>query len=391
MEHIAAHLKKDPLEVRINNLLKPGDPMLRKYPLTHPKSKIKEKIFEGENTLVKMIADIKISGQYEDRKKSVTDFNMNNRWKKRGMAVVPMRYPIDYFTTFFPAFVTIYHEDGTVAVVHGGVEIGQGINTKVAQVVAHTLKIPLESVRVKPTNNLVAPNSQATGGSITSEFVCFAAMESCKILNKRMEPIKEKMKDAAWEKLVSACYDEGIDLRAQYWPSARDQLKGYDVFGVNLTEVEVDMLTGEYKIVRVDVIEDAGKSLSQAIDVGQVEGATIMGLGLWTMEKLEYDENTGELLTDSTWEYKVPFPKDIPEDFRITLLQNAPNPLGILRSKAVGEPPLCMSVCVLFALRNAIDSARADAGNTEYYQLDGPVTQEDVLRLSLSSKDNFIL
>ncbi|CAL8082610.1 unnamed protein product [Orchesella dallaii] len=133
------------------------------------------------------------------------------------------------------------------------------------------------------------------------------------------------------------------------------------------------------QIERVDIIEDAGKCLNLEIDIGQVEGALIMGIGFWTTEKLVYSNGSPGLLTYNTWQYKPPIPKDIPEDIRITLLKDAPNPYGILRSKATAEPPLCSSVCVLFALKNAIFAARKEAGNSEWFRLDGLVTPEDIL------------
>jgi xanthine dehydrogenase/oxidase len=202
--------------------------------------------------------------------------------------------------------------------------------------------------------------------------------------------VEEKMPNEPWEKLVAACYTEGIMLSAQYQATFGD-ITTYDVWGSTLMEVEVDILTGEYKIVRTDIIEDAGKSLSPEVDIGQIEGAFIMGIGLWTTEKLVYDNNTGELLTHNTWEYKVPLPKDIPEVFRVTMLKNAPNPFGVLASKATGEPPLCMSVSILFAIRNALFSARNDAGNTEWFQMDGPITPEDIQKMGLAGKEQYDL
>jgi xanthine dehydrogenase/oxidase len=400
MEHIAATLKKDPLEVRLVNFIKDGDKLLGDpaIVLADPSSEDYQELlknpqdkFQGENYILRMVDELKISGELEERKKFIATFNQQNRWRKRGLGIVPMRYPVHYFSFAFPAYVAILQADASVVVSHGGIEMGQGINTKVAQVVAKTLNIPLDRVRVKASNNLVNPNSMTSGGAITSEVVCHAAMQSCNTLIARMAPVKEKMKTPTWEGLITACHSQGIDLRAHHFPSAKDDIKSYSVWGLNAIETEVDVLTGEFKIVRCDLIEDAGKSLSQEVDVGQIEGALVMGLGLWTSEKLQYNETTGELLTHNTWEYKVPLAKDIPEDLRITLLKNAPNPYGVLRSKATGEPPLCMSVGILFALRNAIDSARQDAGNNDYYQMDGPVTPEDVLKLTLSTKDKFTL
>ena len=136
-----------------------------------------------------------------------------------------------------------------------------------------------------------------------------------------------------------------------------------------MSEVEVDILTGEHHVVRVDLLEDAGLSTNPSVDIGQVEGSFIMGLGMWTSEQIKHDPVTGDLLTKNTWEYKPPAAKDIPQDFRVTLLKNARNPNGVHSSKATGEPGLLMAISVLFALRNALESARQDAGLSGWWQL----------------------
>jgi len=149
--------------------------------------------------------------------------------------------------------------------------------------------------------------------------------------------------------------------------------------------LKIDVLTGEYKVSRTDIYEDTGKSLSPMVDLGQIEGGYIHGQGYWTTEKIVHDEKTGELLTNNTWDYKVPFSKDIPEDFRISLLSNTPNPYGVLRSKATGEPSTDAAFAVVLAMRNAIASARQDAGNTDWFEMSGPVTPEDIARLCLTN------
>jgi xanthine dehydrogenase/oxidase len=166
-------------------------------------------------------------------------------------------------------------------------------------------------------------------------------------------------------------------------------VKPYNIWALNVTEVQIDVLTGEFKIVRMDLIEDAGKSLSPLVDIGQVEGCLVMGIGLWTQEKIVYDENTGQMLTNNTWEYKAPFPKCIPEDMRISFMRNAPNPFGVLGSKATGEPPLCTASAVFFAIKAAIAEARKDAGNMEWFDLDAPVTPEDVVKHCLVDPEKF--
>ncbi|CAL8110869.1 unnamed protein product [Orchesella dallaii] len=380
MEHIAFVVKKDPLEVRQANFIQKGDSLVG-----IPGAKL-----TTTNPLDGMVAELKKSSDYESRKELAESFNKANRWRKRGLSIVPQRFPLHYADFRLPTFISVYHADGTVSVSHAGIEMGQGINTKVVQVVAYTLNIPIDNVKIKPANNLVSPNSALTSASVTSELVCHSAQQACVKLLERMEPIREQLGNPSWRQLVAACNAKGILLTSQCQDLQGD-IVAYDVWGATLAEVEVDVLTGDYRIIRVDIIEDAGNSLSPLIDVGQIEGAFVMGLGWLLTENLVYDEETGELLTNNTWEYKPMLPADIPEDFRITMLKNTPNPFGVLSSKATAEPPLNMSVSVMFAIRNAIDSARKDVGNLEWYRMDAPVSREDIRRLALTSLEQFEL
>lgn len=242
-----------------------------------------------------------------------------------------MEYPQPYFG-LIPALVAIYGEDGTVSVTHGGIEMGQGINTKVAQVVAHCLNIPLSHVSIKPMDNVVGANSFVTGGSITSESVCMAVKKACETLLERMEPVREELGDPKWSELTQACYDRLIDLSCKSTCS-KNELVEYTIWGCSCAEVEVDILTGNLQLKRVDILEDTGESMSPGIDVGQVEGAFVMGIGYWLTESLAYGSEKGELLTNRTWTYKPPGAKDIPIDFRVTFLRNSSNAGGVLRSK----------------------------------------------------------
>ncbi|XP_055707343.1 uncharacterized protein LOC129804238 isoform X2 [Phlebotomus papatasi] len=366
MEHISKDMGLDPVEVRLANM--PENSPLRG-----------------------IVKDFVKSVQYYERKKEIETFNTENRWKKRGIAIVPMKYLLDYFGSY-PAFVAIYHGDGTVAISHGGIEMGQGLNTKVAQIAAHVLGVPLASVKVKPSNNLVGANSLVTGGSQTSEAVGFAVMKACEILLERIKPVREKMKEASWQEIVGKCFGESIDLTASYLYKKEDTTS-YDIWGVSCAEIEIDTLTGLFQLRRVDILEDTGESLSPNVDVGQVEGAFVMGIGYWLYEKLVFNRQNAELLTDRTWTYKPPGAKDIPVDFRITFLKNSSNAAGVLRSKATGEPALCMSIVVLFALRNALDAVRKDSGASDgtYYSLGAPTTPEDILILAGNSTDQFSL
>jgi xanthine dehydrogenase/oxidase len=172
----------------------------------------------------------------------------------------------------------------------------------------------------------------------------------------------------------------GIDLQAKGWIDVENSPYPYTYFsyGVTCTEVEVDVLTGEHEIIRSDILYDCGESMNPEIDVGQIEGAFVMGLGYWLSEHFVRFPKTGQLLTRNTWEYKPPSSYDIPIDFRISLLKNAPNPLGILRSKAVGEPPICMSCSALFAIKHAIENALSEISKDTFFPLDGPATVDRV-------------
>ncbi|XP_059474057.1 uncharacterized protein LOC132195836 [Neocloeon triangulifer] len=366
MERIARVTKLDPLQVRLNNM-----PQM-------------------DNPLINMINDLKLTADYDTRKANVTAFNAANRWKKRGMAIVPLKYVLFCFGNF-SAMISIYHGDGTVSVTHGGIEMGQGINTKVAQVAAHTLGIPLSKVSVKPTNSAVANNGTTTGGSVGSENVSYAVMKACQKLVQRLEPVRQGMGgDPTWEQVVQEAFMQTVELNATHMFTPGQEMSEYNIWGAAIAEVEVDILTGERQVLRVDIIEDVGQSLSPLVDVGQIEGAFVMGMGYWLSEEIKYDPTTGRQLNTRTWNYKVPGAKDIPADFRINFRKNAANPNGVYNSKATGEPALNMSIVCFFALREALESARKDAGDTsDYYEIKLPSTVETTAMSSLTDPSQF--
>lgn len=250
MEHIATEVGKDPVDVRLANL------------------------GEESETLRGLIQTWKQTSNYDQRSAAVKTFNQNNRWRKRGISLVPLRYPLDYFGNF-ASLVSIYHGDGTVAVSHGGIEMGQGLNTKVAQVCAHILGIPLEMVAVKPSNNLVCPNAMTTGGSQTSEVCAYATIKACEELLERLKPIKDEMVNPTWVQLIRKAYASSVDLCAHYMFKPVD-ITPYLIWGVTIAEVEVDMLTGNHQLIRVDILEDTGESLSPLVDVGQVKNIILL-------------------------------------------------------------------------------------------------------------------
>lgn len=296
-----------------------------------------------------------------------------------------------YFGTMH-ALVSIYHGDGTVAITHGGIEMGQGINTKVAQVAAHILGIDLKMIHLKQSNTLTSANDVVSGGSQASEAVCYAVKKACEELLERIKPTREKNPNTSWSELIQLVFNANVDLTASFIFKNTD-VQPYSIWGVTCAEIEIDLLTGNYLLKRVDILEDTGESMSPNVDVGQVEGAFVMGMGYWLQEVLVYDNSTGQLVSNRTWNYKVPTAKDIPVDFRIKFLQKSKNPYGVLRSKATGEPATCMSIVVIFAVRHALNSARKDAGlGEDWYHLGAPTTCEDIFLLGGGTKtENFMI
>lgn len=365
MEHVAFATGLDPLKVRMANMPK-------------------------DLKMLELMPEFRADVEYDARKQQIDQFNTEHRWRKRGIAITPMRYPLGYFGSL-SAIVSIFHDDGTVAISHGGIEMGQGMNTKALQVAAHTLGIAMEKISIKPTNNLTSPNAICTGGSMTSETVSYAVKRACEMILERMKPIREENKDDSWEALVEKCHMKTVDLCATYMFKASD-LVPYIIWGLSCTEVEVDILTGNVQLRRVDILEDVGESLSPGIDVGQIEGSFVMGIGYYLTEALVFDPEDGALLTNRTWTYKPPGAKDIPVDFRIRFLQNSSNQTGVLRSKATGEPAMNLTVSIVFALRNALMSARRDAGlPNEWISLGAPSTPDQIYQLAGNSLEQFRL
>jgi xanthine dehydrogenase/oxidase len=366
MENVAMIVGKDPLKVRLANIPK--------------NSKVRS-----------ILQEITTTAEYSQRRAEIEKFNADNRWIKRGIAILPMKYHLGYFGSQ-NALVSVYYADATVSISHGGIEMGQGLNTKVAQTAAYILGIPIEKISIKPTNNFTAPNAIVTGGSQGSDISCFAVQKACEIIKARLEPIKKANPNDDWSKIIQKAFAQNIDLMASYFFKASD-IKEYDIWGAACSEVEVDVLTGSLLINRVDILEDLGESMSPGVDIGQIEGAFVMGLGYYLTEQLVYDKQTGELKTNRSWNYKVPGAKDIPIDFRVKFLQNSSNPFGVLRSKAVGEPATCLAFSVIMALRHALNSARKDSGikTNEFYHLGAPSTTETIFMAANNVPEQFLL
>jgi len=281
----------------------------------------------------------------------------------------------------------------SIILTHNGCEIGQGINTKAAQTAAYQLGLPLEMITVRYTSTDSVTNGGATGGSGTSEVVCQATINACANLLMRLAPymptyftktsessykystnryfylhhnvhILEKMESVEeWCRVISSLpYSVSLNVEGWYSPDSNPngQFFQYFVYAAAVSEIELDVLSGEVHVQSSEIVYDCGVSLNPALDIGQIEGGFVMGLGYFLQESVSYDES-GKLISNGTWEYKPPLASDIPSVFNVTLLANTPNPSGILRSKAVGEPPCVISNSVYFAMKSAVASAREDS------------------------------
>lgn len=335
MEHIAFERGLDALDVRMVNFVK------------------------GSKLRV-LCPQFRKDVEFNSRKKEIELFNESNRWKKRGISIVPQEFPVE-FKGGMKAWISVHHLDGSVSISHGGVKIGQGMNTKITQIAAHTLGIPMEKIAIKPYHNLIAANNFMTVDMFSTDQLGFAVMKACQILANRMKPIRDANPAASWEVLVSTCFTLNVNLTASYWSTA-SEMKNYTILTLGCSEIELDVLTGNVRVIRADILEDSGGSLNPAVDIGRIEGAFVMGLGYYLNESLQYDPETGALLNNTAMTYKPPGPKDIPTDFRIKLHQNNPhNPAELWRSKATGASAFSVAVSAVFALRQALMSARKDA------------------------------
>ncbi|KAJ8613814.1 hypothetical protein CTAYLR_004932 [Chrysophaeum taylorii] len=348
----------------------------------------------GENgfnyTVPKLWANAK--PRYLLRRDAVDAFNTANKYKKRGVYLMPTKFTIGLSDWKIPAFVVIY-SDGTVDVTTGGAEIGQGLYTKVAACAAKTLGCDIDLVRVCATATDKVPNSTCTGGSGTSESACNAAILACQTLADRLATYVEE--STTWTDAVSAALGDGVELAATGYNNLNTgQEFDYATYGVGLAEVEVDVITGEVGVVEMSLHLDQGTSLNSEIDLGQIEGGCMMALGFFFTEVNVVDPKTGAQSAQGTWEYKPPMISDIPLNLNVTMLPNTPNAcdVSVLRSKASGEPPMQCAAAMFFAAREAVSAAReALAGNTDFFSLPIPATPEAIRTACLLADDNLVV
>uniref|UniRef100_A0A452RIH4 xanthine dehydrogenase n=1 Tax=Ursus americanus TaxID=9643 RepID=A0A452RIH4_URSAM len=336
-------------EVRRKNLYKEGD-------LTHFNQKLEA------FTLSRCWDECLASSQYHARRSEIDKFNEENCWKKRGLCIIPTKFGIS-----FGALIHVY-TDGSVLLTHGGMEMGQGLHTKMIQVASRALKIPISKIYISETSTNTVPNTSPTAASVSTDLNGQAVYEACQTILKRLEPFKKKNPSGTWEEWVKTLKtNSGNPFH-------------YFSYGVACSEVEIDCLTGDHKNLRTDIVMDVGSSLNPAIDIGQVEGAFVQGLGLFTLEELHYSPE-GSLHTRGPSTYKIPAFGSIPIEFSVSLLRDCPNKKAIYASKAVGEPPLFLAASIFFAIKDAIHAARAknpDCKMEKLFRLDSPATPEKI-------------
>eukprot|EP00042_Codosiga_hollandica_P056153 m.803689 g.803689 ORF g.803689 m.803689 type:complete len:1324 (-) comp59281_c0_seq1:203-4174(-) len=369
IEHVAQSLQVVPSVVRFANLYQQGQMTPYLQPMTYC-------------NLSSQWTSFVASTSYNARQSAISAFNQANRWRKRAISIAPNKYGIAWGSNFFSILISVSAADGSVSISSGGSEMGQGLDTKVTQATAFALGVPITQVFYVATDSFINPNNAPTGGSVGSEIAVAAALDACSKLNARLQPVRASMGNPTWQELVAQCYNLSIDLSVK-GGSAPANGDGnpfaYNSFGIVVNEVEIDVLTGEVQILQTDILFDCGQSLNPAIDIGQVQGGYLMGCGYFLTEFLLNDPTSGQLLTNGTWEYKPPSVLDIPIVFNTTLLPDAPNPLGILSSKASGEPAVCMAANVLFAVKTAINAALGELGPLPAWSpLNGPATVDAI-------------
>ncbi|MDB5914270.1 MAG: xanthine dehydrogenase, molybdopterin binding subunit, partial [Ramlibacter sp.] len=392
---IARALGKDPLDVRKANLYGVTERNVTHYQMTIE-----------DNILDPLISRLEQSCGYRARRAEIARWNAGSPVIKRGIALTPVKFGISFTATFFNqagALVNVYL-DGSVLVNHGGTEMGQGLHTKVCQIVADELGIPFHKVRISATDTSKVPNASATAASSGTDLNGRAAQFAAREIRQRLAAFvadKQKCRPEqvifahgqvsapdtvlSWEQLL----DDAYHSRVQLWSDGfyktprihydKHTLTGrpffYFAYGAACTEVAIDTLTGENRVLKIDILHDVGTSINPAIDRGQIEGGFVQGMGWLTTEQLVWNDK-GHLSTHAPSTYKIPAAGDIPEHFNVQLWPQANPEDNVAGSKAVGEPPLMLAISVWEAMREAVAAARGD----NRVLLDAPATAENVLK-----------
>ncbi|MFG0721303.1 xanthine dehydrogenase molybdopterin binding subunit [Pseudomonas sp. GLN_6] len=396
MDAVARSLGKDPLEVRKLNYYGKTERNVTHYHQT-----------VEHNVIHEMTAELEASSDYAKRREEIRAFNAKSPVLKKGLALTPVKFGISFTATFLNqagALIHIY-TDGSIHLNHGGTEMGQGLNTKVAQIVAEVLQVDISRIQITATNTDKVPNTSPTAASSGADLNGKAAQNAAETLKQRLVDflVREykvtpedvefrnsqvRVRDLflSFEEVIQKAYFGQVSLSSTGFYRTpkiyydRDKAAGrpfyYFAYGAACSEVIVDTLTGEYKMLRTDILHDVGASLNPAIDIGQVEGAFVQGMGWLTMEELVWN-GKGKLMTNGPASYKIPAIADMPLDLRVNLVENRKNPEDtVFHSKAVGEPPFMLGIAVWCAIKDAVASL---ADYRVQPQIDAPATPERVL------------
>lgn len=396
IEEIAYALGKDPLEIRKANFYGETSRNITPY---HQEI--------NDNIIGQIVEQLETSSNYQARRNAIIEFNKNKGIIRKGIALTPVKFGISFTATWYNqagALVHIYN-DGSIHLNHGGTEMGQGLNTKVAQVLADEFQVDLDRIKITATNTGKVPNTSATAASSGSDLNGMAAANAAHQIKERLikfacethyvsedeikfvtNKVQIGNKKISFDEFIHSAYMARVQLSAAgfyktpdiHWD--REAGKGrpfyYFAYGASVSEVSIDTLTGEYQIDRADILHDVGKSLNPAIDIGQIEGGFVQGMGWLTTEELWWDD-AGRLRTHAPSTYKIPLASDRPRIFNVSLADWSENrEMTIRRSKAVGEPPFMLANSVLEALSMAV------ASEQDYKicpRLDAPATPERVL------------
>ncbi len=398
IEDIAQYLSKDALSIRQINFYKQGD--ITPYGQTIES--------EQHAEIVNALAE---QSKYESRRKQIETFNQNSPMIKRGISLTPVKFGISFTVAYMNqagALIHIYH-DGSIHLNHGGTEMGQGLMIKLAQIVAEVFQVNLDKIKINATQTDKVPNTSPTAASSGTDINGMAVLNAALKLKKRLLKfiVKEfdcdesdivfennkiiiANKNNDFNSIIKQAYMDRTSLSATGFYKTpqihydRVKAKGQPFFyyanGAAVSEVEVNTLTGESKVLRTDILHDAGDSINPVIDIGQIEGGYIQGMGWLTSEDLKWDQ-MGRLSSANPATYKIPTAHDVPDIFNVKLLQDAPNITNtIFRSKAVGEPPLMLAISVWCAIRQAISSL---SDSKKGIKLEAPATPENIMKAVL--------
>ena len=395
IDAIAWKTGRDPLDVRLANLYAPGRDRTP-YGMQ----------VEETDTQAALIRELERTSAYRARRAELADFNAGSRFLKKGIALTPVKFGISFTLTQLNQAAALVHvyQDGSIQLNHGGTEMGQGLYQKVAQIVAEEFGVGMERVRITATTTAKVPNTAPTAASSGTDLNGMAALIAARKIKARLAAFAAQRFEVGEDEVAfrddhvfAGNHSIGFGELAKLAVLARvhlsdtgfyatpkvvwDRARGegrpffYFAFGAACSEVIVDTLTGENRVTRIDILHDVGRSLNPAIDIGQIEGGFVQGMGWLTTEELVFADD-GRLLTHAPATYKIPVASDVPAEFRVALFPNANRESVIYRSKAVGEPPVMLANSVFCALADAVHAARDGAG----LRLDAPATPEAILK-----------